>query len=278
MRSQSAKCPNCGASVVVDLETKAGVCEYCGSQVFLTRDDIMGSDVVRNNMDLALKYFKEKDIKNAVHYAEQIISYVPDSAVGLFITAFERAFLSETKYQNAMKEFYTHGITNGVMFDEIKDLLLLTRLSLIYLIDCEKEVLNFVIKYCQPQTAQVFLESYLPVSIAKRGGSEWLDEELANVYKRLVSAYNLPKTVFALYTTLTESNDSPEKVGNYNVITSVRIFLDEYCARVGSIIDACKDTAMRDKFKRAFTAKVEIMRNKYELQKAKLEKYRAERN
>lgn len=47
----AAKCPNCGANIEVDMNTKAGICKYCGT-AFVTQEAIVNfnTSIINNNI------------------------------------------------------------------------------------------------------------------------------------------------------------------------------------------------------------------------------------
>ncbi|MDE6211815.1 MAG: hypothetical protein K2O31_01795 [Clostridia bacterium] len=273
MKVQVAMCP-CGQSVKIDIEKKFGYCEYCGSQVFLTRDDIMGSDIVRNDMDLAVKYFKEKDIKGAVRYAEEVLAYVPDNAIGLFITSFNRCFMAETKYKDALKVFFSSNVAGTLERNELNQLLTITRLSLPYLADCESEVIRFAMSSGNKTTVESFVEGYLPFAIGKRVGSSWLDSKLKENYIRLASEYDTPKTMFALYKALTDNVDSPERKENYGMISLMKNFIDGFCVDIGEIFEAISNSVNKEKFVKAYKAKMSALNKIYQSESERMKKFK----
>lgn len=46
----AANCPNCGANIEVDANSKAGICQYCGC-AFVTQDAIVNynTTIINNN-------------------------------------------------------------------------------------------------------------------------------------------------------------------------------------------------------------------------------------
>ncbi|MDE6372687.1 MAG: hypothetical protein K2L61_04005 [Clostridia bacterium] len=273
MKIQVAMCP-CGQYVKIYIEKKFGYCEYCGSQVFLTRDDIMGSDIVRNDMELAVKYFKEKDIKSAVRYAEEVLAYVPDNAIGLFITSFNRCFMTEKKHKDALKTFFSSNVAGTLERNELNQLLAITRLSLPYLVDCENEVIRFVMSSGNKTTVESFVEGYLPFAIGKRVGSSWLDSKLKENYIRLASEYDTPKTLFALYKALTDNVDSPERKENYGMISLMKNFLDGFCADIGDIFEAISNATNKEKFVKAHKAKMNALNKIYQSESERMKKFK----
>ena len=273
MKTQVAMCP-CGQPVKIDIEKRFGYCEYCGSQVFLTRDDIMGSDIVRNDIDLAVKYFKEKDIKGAVRYAEEVLAYVPDNAIGLFITSFNRCFMSEKKHKDALKTFFSSNVAGTLERNELNQLLAITRLSLPYLADCENEVVKFALSSGNKSTVENFVEGYLPFAIGKRVGSSWLDKDLKQNYIALASEYNTPKTMFALYKALTDNVDSPERRENYGMISLMKNFINRFCAEIGEIFEAISNPVNKDKFVKAYKAKMGALEKRYQAESERMKKFK----
>lgn len=270
MRTQVAVCPGCGRPVKIDLKTRSGICEYCGNQVFWTRDDVMDTDIVQNNASLAVKYFKEKDFNSANVYAQNILSYVPDSAIGLFITAFWRSFITESRTPRAVYDFFAAGASDTASVNEIRQVLILTRLALSYLVDSEGKIIEYASSSADDATAQTFLDSFLSESVTRRGNSEWLNDEKTAVYIRLVQCYNLPKTMFSLYKSISDNNDSPISTGNYGIISSVKDFIDRYCGNVEKIFTNIKDENLRTKFISALKTVVKGLTNAYQAQVEKM--------
>lgn len=273
MAVQTAIC-GCGSPVEIDLMTRVGICPACGNQVQLTRDEVVGSDTVRNDMDIAVKYFKEKDVSSAVRYAEDLLAYVPDSAIGLFITSFYRCFMAENKHKTALKEFFTGNRATFLEVNEFKQLLILIRLALPYLDDLEGEVMVYVSSSGNQFLAETFFESYLPTVIGRHSGSDWLNPTLKSYYMNLVSVCNVPKTLFALYKSLTDNEDSPERKENYGMISMMKGFIDGFATSIGDIFSSIANPAVKEKFMKAYNAKMRDINAIYKSEAERMRRFK----
>ena len=259
MKTQVLTC-RCGQQIR-NIDEKGYVkCEYCDSLVFIKKDEILSNDKAQNTRDLAIKRFKEKDVKGAVRYAEEVLQYIPDNPIGQFVTSFHQCFMAEKKREDALRNFFANNVAGSLVADELKELLTLTRMSLPYLMDCEDEVIKFALTTDDKATVNSFVEGYLPSAISRRVGSDWLDSDFKNNYMRLAKEFDTPKTMYALYKAMTDNDNSPEKEENQGMISVIRNFIDGFCADIGEIFQSISNPINKEKFVKAYKAK----RNAYE--------------
>lgn len=260
MTTQVLTC-RCGQQIRHIDEKKGYVkCEYCDSLVFIKKGGIPSDDKAKNTKELAIKRFKEKDVRGAARYAEEVLQYFPDNSIGQFITAFYQCFMAEKKRKDALKNFFANNVAGSLATDELKELLVLTRMTLPQLADCEDEVIKFALATDDKTTVNSFVEGYLPSAIGRRVGSNWLDSELKDNYVRLAKEFDTPKTMFALYKAMTDNDSSPEREKNQSMISSMKNFIYGFCADIGEIFEAISNPVNKEKFVKAYKAK----RNAYE--------------
>lgn len=255
MKTQVLTC-RCGQQIRnIDQKLGYAKCEYCDSLVFIKKDEILSNDKAQNTRDLAIKRFKEKDIKGAVKYAEEVLQYIPDNPIGTFITSFYQCFMAEKKKKDALRNFFADNVAGNLIEEELKELLSLTRMALPHLMDCEDEVVKFALTTDDKATVTSFVEGYLPVAIGRRSGTIWLDDDLKDNYIRLASEFDTPKTMLALYKAMTDNDESPEREENHGMISAIKNFNEGFCSDIGDILYSISNPINREKFVKAYNAK-----------------------
>ncbi len=250
------KCQNCGHSLrqsEINKDTLVGTCEYCGSMVTATRKQANATKEVLHSQENAVRFFLENNFDSARHYAEELLSCAVDNAVGLYIIAYYKAYKSEVKTRSHLDKFFKNDLSNIDFTDEeVEGFKKVILHSLTHVADYEKEILAKLLECQSPNDLADFVDAFSPYLVAKRGTIDWFDTEMCDVYTRVTSFTNIPKTWYALYTAIIKNPDSPEASDTYYLKTKTARFYNDFVLGIGRIFEQIKDEALKAKFNGAF--------------------------
>jgi len=97
-----------------------------------------------------------------------------------------------------------------------------------------------------------FVDAFSPSVIAKRNSIDYLTQELADIYMELAQDCNIPKTCYALLSSIRTNPDSPYPNETFYLRNKTQRFLHTYVHPIGDVIEAMQDEEMRQKFLTAY--------------------------
>ena len=97
-----------------------------------------------------------------------------------------------------------------------------------------------------------FVDAFSPSVIAKRNSIDYLTQELADIYMELAEDCNIPKTCYALLSSIRTNPDSPYPNETFYLRNKTQRFLHTYVHPIGDVIEAMQDEEMRQKFLTAY--------------------------
>ena len=266
MEGQVFQCPGCFTTIpaeCIDFKTRRAVCPSCGNLVILKRRDINNSDKVVYDVKNAVNYFLDANYDTANRFAESALSVAVDNAAALFIIAYYCAFSAETKTRKHLDKYFYETLPELELdADEAEYCKQLWLKTVPHLVDYEKIILTKMLETQSPKDLGAFVESFSPYAIARRTNSEWLDKDMAELYKTINEQTDIPKTWFALYSSLGKNPDSPELGNTYYLTTKASRFFNNYILRIGEIFSKIKNEVLFKKFNGAFNNEKEKIKNK----------------
>lgn len=266
MEGQVFQCPGCFTTIpaeCIDFKTRRAVCPSCGNLVILKRRDINNSDKVVYDIKNAIGYFLDGNYEIANHFAESALSVAVDNAAALFIIAYYCAYSAEIKTRKYIDKYFYETLPDLELDGEEAEQCKKLWLKVVpHLVDYEKIILTKMLETQSASDLGAFVDSFSPYAIARRTNSEWLDVEMADLYKTINGQVDIPKTWFALYGSLGKNPDSPEIGDTYYLTTKASRFFNNYILRIGEIFSAIKSEALYRKFNGAFSNEKEKIKSK----------------
>lgn len=249
-------CSGCGSSdVVFEPRTRIVTCNQCGKQETYTRSSLNSSGEVLFAKENAIRFFKQGDLEEAMHYARDVLNISKDNIPALFIGGYYNEFVLGKP--NAMKMVLNDiCLMCDVQYDEVVDFQTLVLSAALNLVDYQTQILRFVWDNMQdPRDRQLmnsFVDKIVPYFISKEQTSEYLDEDLCDILCKIAQKFDIPNTCFMLLKSIKTIADSPYAGNNFHLQARCQCFFDTYVTRVGKVIYSMGTSSYHDKFVAAF--------------------------
>lgn len=258
MYNIATECGGCGSTnISFDRERRMVTCNQCGKVQTYSRANLNTSGKVVFGKENAMKFFLEGKYEAAYHYALDVLNISIDNAPSLYVIAFYEEYVMNK--DNALDKFFKKIIDIELDFLEIEELRNLFIASAYRLLEYEEEVIVLLTKNMQAEEDKkdlvAFLDKFCPYLISKRTSSDFLTNELKEMYKELVSYCGIPKTCFALLKSIDTNPDSPYVTNAFYLKSKTQYFFDHYVLVIGEIINEMKEGDFKAKFTNAFNQK-----------------------
>lgn len=263
------QCHGCGSTnVTFDPKRRILNCNQCGKEEYYSRATLNSNGKVIFARRNAMNFFKEGRMEDARHYAMEALDISMDNAPAMYIISYYDEFTA--RKPDSMKQFFRQIIDIPLEYDEIRDICSLLMPSAYNLADFEEDVIKLLALNMQsPDDAKELcnvIDTICPFLIAKRTSSAYLTDDLAEMYRELAAHCGIPKTCFALLKSIETNPDSPYINHSFYLKAKARFFYEHYVARIGNIIPAMNDPALREKFIGAYNSKCQQYRIDAEMQ------------
>lgn len=252
-------CPNCGAPVDIDYKTRKGTCEFCGSVVTFPRKTFNSSSNVVNELPICLRSFDEKRFADARAHAESVLAVAIDNGPALYARTYYEAFAAVTRNSERLGEFFKQINDIDMDGEEVQALKKMFLSTVNKLGDYEEELLQWAVANLAPSELGNFTEAVSPLLIGKRTSIDFFTPKLAKTYKEIASLCPIPKTCYALLQAITNNPDSPYPENQFFLKTKTKRFHDEFVLPVGEIIQSMDSPELKNKFYRAYQARLNDM-------------------
>ncbi len=252
------QCHGCGSSnVIFDPKNRILRCNQCGKEEYYSRATLNSNGKVVFGKQNAMSFFVEGKYNEARHYAMDVLNISMDNAPAMYIISFVDEFVMGKA--GDMKKFFDQIKTVPLEYEEVKGLRELIWASAYRMMDYEKEIIELITANMQSKEdlgdLTDFLDKICPYFISKRPSSEYLNPELAEMYKELAGHCGVPKTCFALLKSIAENPDSPMANNSFFLKAKARYFYDNYVSVVGDILKNMSESDFKQKFLQAFDQK-----------------------
>ncbi len=249
------QCHGCGSTnVVFDPKRRILKCNQCGKEEYYSRATLNANGKVVFGKQNAMSFFIEGKYDDSRHYAMEVLDISMDNAPSLYILSYVDEFVSGKA--GAMRNFFSQIKTVALEYDEIKELRELIWASAYRLADYEKDVIELITLNMQAAEDRKdltdFIDKMCPYFISKRVSSEYLDQELVDMYSELAQHCGIPKTCFALIKSIGENPDSPIANNSFFLKAKAQYFYDNYVVNIGKIIDSMQENEFKPKFQAAY--------------------------
>ena len=250
-------CGNCNASLNIDLKTRTCRCDWCHQLVHIPRKEINAGPSVQSNVKQATEYFLNREFDRAVECAQGALAYAVDNAPAKYILAFYDRFIAKNRKEKALYHFFEERLieqqSEPLDEDEINTLKDFFLASPARLSEHEEQILDLVRGNAQTsEELCAFVDAFSPSVIAKRNSIDYLTQELADIYMELAEDCNIPKTCYALLSSIRTNPDSPYPNETFYLRNKTQRFLHTYVHPIGDVIEAMQDEEMRQKFLTAY--------------------------
>ena len=266
MEGSAYKCPNCSASIpakYIDFKAREGFCPFCESQVSFRRSTFNQADNVLNNINNAVRFFIDKNMQTAYHYAEEVLSVAVDNLAALFIMAYYHAYSAPVKKFDYLNRLFNEQIgeieVDAMECESFKKLVLAVRMNLG---EFEDKILSLVLETQTPKDVQLFTEDFSPYLINSRLGMRDFTPELFSVYEKITEQVDVPKTWYALYMGIRKNPDSPFNGNMFHLEKKVQNFYNIYVLNVGKVFDKIQTVPLKTKFLGAYKQDKALMESK----------------
>ncbi|MGN0804694.1 MAG: hypothetical protein ACI4MS_04855 [Candidatus Coproplasma sp.] len=256
MEAETYHCPYCGVSIdatAINFKTRRASCKFCGMDVVFPKRTSTASPSATLALSEATKFFLEKNFSSAKSCAERVVSMVPANAPALYIIAYYNAYVADIKNRDSMERLFNETLDESALEVEeeecFKQLLLKT---VFHAWDYEEQIMQKFCEYDDNKELGEFVEAFSPIAISKRTNTNWLTPKLAGLYAEIAKKTNIPKTCFALLTSISKNPQSPLSTGEFFLKTKTTNFYNNYLLPIGTIINSMGDPALRAKFAGAF--------------------------
>lgn len=251
-------CPHCGSAfdnTRLDLKTRRGICAMCGSEVVFPKRHLVASPSAQLALDEGKRLFLNANYEDAVASARTAISMSKDNVAALYIVNFYKAFHASVNNRTGLDDFFNSIFPNAEMEIEEEDMLKeCLRKTVSYSMDYEEQILSKFLEYDDPNELGQFVENFCPLSILAKQSYGWLTPKMLNLYLEITKKVDVPKTWYALYSSLTKNPESPFIGNRFYLKTKNERLLREIIEPIGNIFQAIKDPTLKAKFVSAYNA------------------------
>ena len=199
----------------------------------------------------------------ARQFAQQVLNVVMDNVPALYILAYYDDFVQGR--DGSLRSFFRKSENIMLEYDEVDELMQLFLADPLHLLDFEEEVIRIVALNLQDDKdsakLSAFIDKLCPYLISKRNTMSFLTDELAGMYQELAEHCDIPKTCFALLTSIQTNRDSPYAGNSFFLKRKTEYFLEHYVVPVGEIIRAMRQSPYRDKFLSAYKLRLQKYRS-----------------
>lgn len=239
MQGNGIVCYGCGSSnVEYDKTDRKIVCYQCGRRESFSRATLNQKSGVVRAKENALKFFKSGKYENAAHYAREALNILEDSVPALFVISFYDEFVAHK--MGYMARFFRDVAEIPLLFEETEELRDLILAASPRLLDFEKEIIVLISKNMNASEDRPlllrFFDELLPYFIKKRGSIDFFSKEQVELYHDLARHCGLPKTCFALLSSIETNPDSPYFSQAFYLQERTRYFYLNFVVPVGSVI------------------------------------------
>lgn len=249
-------CGNCNAPLNINLKTRTCRCEWCGQMVHIPRKEINAGPSVQSNVKKAAEYFLSREFDRALECAQDALAYAMDNAPAKYILAFYDRFVAKNRKELALENFFKERLSeleNEPLDEEETELLKKFFLaSPARLSEYEASILRLIRHNASDEEIREFADAFCPLVIPKHNSIDYLTEELTDIYKELAAQCDIPKTCYALLTSIKTNPDSPYPTNSFYLRNKTQRFLHTYMHPISDIIDAMQTEETREKFKTAY--------------------------
>ena len=258
MEGAGLQCHGCGSTnVVFDSKRRILKCNQCGKEEYYSRATLNSTGKVVFGKQNAMSFFNDGKYDEARHYALEVLDISMDNAPALYILSYVDEFVSGKSGE--MQRFFNQMKDIALEYDEVKDLRELIWASAYRLMDYEKDIIQLITANMQAREdlpeLTAFLDKICPYFISKRSSADYLDAELADMYKELAEHCGVPKTCFALLKSISENPDSPISNNSFFLKAKAKYFYDNYVEVIGGIIRSMAESEFKQKFVAAYAQK-----------------------
>lgn len=208
---------------------------------------------VQENIDHGFECFMKRDFKNAMLSAEKVLQEQDAHIPANYIKAYYQACVENTSHRDALKNFFAKHSQTVLSAEDVKLMKNMFLISGYQLMAYEREALELVLR-SEDTSANIcaFVDTLCPKLIAKRENREFLTPALVETYSKLANKCNIPKTCFALLSSIRTNPDSPIPQNKFYLTTKAENFRDEYVVPVGNVVNMMGDPELRKKFVPAY--------------------------
>lgn len=262
MKEQICKC--CGAKLPLTEDGAVSVqCEYCRTNYRLDDEgaavlervigQVAAEQEKQRNADFdrcvsgAVDAFLHSDLRAANEQARKACAGVPTCPEGRYIIAFCSSISQDGSLQG-LRSFLTADNAKRCTHEESERL---KRMMLAFprnLAGVECEAIRFVMALDGEENESAicsFVDAFSPYIIKKQPSSDYLDSEKLRFYGDLARRYSVPKTCFALLSSIKTNPDSPFATNRFDLAGSTRSFLRNYAEPIGEVVHSIKDSGHR---------------------------------
>ncbi len=262
MDMEGLQCHGCGSTnVTFDPKRRILSCNQCGKEEYYSRSTLNANGKVVYARRNAMYFFKEGRMDDAKHYAMEVLDISMDNAPALYILSYYDEYIA--RKPDSMKGFFSQIMNVALEYDEVRDICSLIMASAYNLADFEESVIKLIALNMQsPDDARelcMVMDTICPYLISKRTSAAYLTDELVGMYRELAEHCGIPKTCFALLKSIDTNPDSPYARQSFYLKAKAKYFYDCYVMKIGVVLNAVNDPAIKAKFVGAYNTKC----NKY---------------
>lgn len=249
-------CGNCNASLNIDLKTRTCRCDWCRQIVYIPRKEINAGPSVQSNVKKAAEYFLDRQFERAVEAAQGALAYAIDNAPAKYILAFYDRFVAKNHRERALSNFFEERLADlsvePLDEDETELLKKLFLASPLRLTDYEADILKLLQCCSTDEELCAFADAFCPQIIAKQNSIDFLTQGLAEAYGSTAARCDIPKTCYALLSSIKTNPDSPYPNNTFYLKNKTQRFLHTYMHPIGDIVEQMKTDELREKFSTAY--------------------------
>lgn len=251
-------CPHCGTAFdenAVDHKTRRALCKMCGCEAVFPKRHITASPNALLALQEGARLFLNGSLESAKTCAETAISMSRDNIAALYIIGYYKAFRAEIKNSKSLDELFNNILPEAEIEIEEEEMFKQFVIKTInHSREYEEQILAKLAIFDDPKELAEFVEAFSPFAIMSRQSFSWLTPKMLSIYLEITRRTNIPKTWYALYSSLLKNPDSPFVGNTFFLRTKSERILHEVVEPIGQIFNAITDEALKNKFASAYNA------------------------
>lgn len=256
MEGEKYRCQGCGSEIpsnLINFKTRHATCPWCGLEVVFPKRHSTASPNAQIAIEEAYNLFMSDNFDSSLKCAEHALTMVNTSAVATFIIDYYKSFVAFNKNTKSIESFFLNKLPNFDFEIEEEEMLknMLYRKALkvgVY----EEQILEKFEEYDDSKELSEFVENFSPILIGKRENFNWLTSNMIEVYKKITRKTSIPKTWYALYSSLVKNPESPLQNDSFYLKTKTNRIYIECILPIGEILNLIEDSNYKEKFSKGY--------------------------
>ncbi len=256
MEGEKYRCQGCGSEIpssMINFKTRSAKCPWCGLDVVFPKKHSTASPNARYAIEEAYSLFMSDSFDSSLKCAEHALTMVNNSIIATFIIYYYKSYVDNNKNSKLISDFFLSKLEDiefEIEEEEMFKNMLCKKANKVE--HFEAQILKKFSEYDDEKELGEFVERFSPALILNRKTFDWLTPSMIETYKTITNRTSIPKTWYALYTSIIKNPDSPVSNNQFYLKTKTNRIYNDCLLPIGEIFNLINDKTNKDKFYNAF--------------------------